>query len=114
MTAIARLRSPVGPITVEATDRGVRAVSLGEAAAPRPALSTAEHEHLEAARAALRAYFRGRPPELPALDLAVAILIPCHRVVAAGGGLGGYAGGLEIKRWLLAHEAGHAPALRTT
>jgi methylated-DNA-[protein]-cysteine S-methyltransferase len=34
----------------------------------------------------------------------VAILVPCHRVVAAGGRLGGYAGGLEVKRWLLAHE----------
>jgi methylated-DNA-[protein]-cysteine S-methyltransferase len=33
-------------------------------------------------------------------------------VVAAGGGLGGFGGGLEKKRWLLAHEAGHAPALR--
>lgn len=44
----------------------------------------------------------------------VAILVPCHRVVAAGGGLGGYGGGLEKKRWLLAHEAAHAPALRLT
>lgn len=42
----------------------------------------------------------------------VAILVPCHRVVAAGGGLGGYGGGVEKKRWLLAHEAAHAPALR--
>jgi methylated-DNA-[protein]-cysteine S-methyltransferase len=42
----------------------------------------------------------------------VAILVPCHRVVAAGGRLGGYGGGLTAKRWLLAHEAGHAPALR--
>ncbi len=42
----------------------------------------------------------------------VAILVPCHRVVAAGGALGGYASGPEIKRWLLAHEAAHAPALR--
>ena len=33
----------------------------------------------------------------------VAIIIPCHRVVAANG-LGGYAGGLEIKRKLLALE----------
>jgi methylated-DNA-[protein]-cysteine S-methyltransferase len=43
----------------------------------------------------------------------VAILVPCHRVVAAGGGLGGYGGGVERKRWLLAHEAAHAPALRS-
>ena len=42
----------------------------------------------------------------------VAILVPCHRVVAVNGGLGGYGGGIERKRWLLAHEAAHAPALR--
>lgn len=35
----------------------------------------------------------------------IAIIIPCHRVVAAGGLLGGYAGGEERKRFLLAHEA---------
>lgn len=32
------------------------------------------------------------------------VVIPCHRVVAAGGKLGGYSGGLERKRWLLALE----------
>jgi methylated-DNA-[protein]-cysteine S-methyltransferase len=32
------------------------------------------------------------------------ILIPCHRVLAAGGRLGGYSSGLRRKRWLLAHE----------
>ena len=37
-------------------------------------------------------------------DNPIAIIIPCHRVVAANGGLGGYSGGLERKRWLLAHE----------
>lgn len=42
----------------------------------------------------------------------VAILVPCHRVVQANGRLGGYAAGLEVKRWLLAHEAAHSPALR--
>jgi methylated-DNA-[protein]-cysteine S-methyltransferase len=42
----------------------------------------------------------------------VAILVPCHRVVQAGGRLGGFAAGLDVKRWLLAHEAAHAPALR--
>jgi len=34
----------------------------------------------------------------------ISIVIPCHRVVAASGGLGGFAGGLDAKRWLLAHE----------
>jgi methylated-DNA-[protein]-cysteine S-methyltransferase len=37
------------------------------------------------------------------------VVVPCHRVIAADGGLGGFArqGGdffLDIKRWLLAHE----------
>ena len=37
------------------------------------------------------------------------VVIPCHRVIATGGGLGGFArqgGGflLDVKRWLLAHE----------
>ncbi len=32
------------------------------------------------------------------------ILIPCHRVVGAGGALTGYAGGLELKRALLELE----------
>jgi methylated-DNA-[protein]-cysteine S-methyltransferase len=34
----------------------------------------------------------------------VPIVIPCHRVVAGGGGLGGYIGGATIKRKLLALE----------
>jgi methylated-DNA-[protein]-cysteine S-methyltransferase len=32
------------------------------------------------------------------------IVVPCHRVLHAGGGLGGYTGGLEIKRKLLTIE----------
>ena len=34
----------------------------------------------------------------------ISILIPCHRVVGAGGKLTGYAGGLDKKQWLLRHE----------
>ena len=34
----------------------------------------------------------------------IGILIPCHRVVGAGGKLTGYAGGLSRKEWLLKHE----------
>jgi len=34
----------------------------------------------------------------------IAIVIPCHRVIGADGGLTGYGGGLPRKRWLLAHE----------
>ncbi len=36
----------------------------------------------------------------------LAIIIPCHRVINTGGKLGGYAGGLHKKQWLLDHEAG--------
>ncbi|MFH0942003.1 MAG: methylated-DNA--[protein]-cysteine S-methyltransferase [Chloroflexota bacterium] len=35
----------------------------------------------------------------------VPIIIPCHRVVASDGGLGGYSGGLSFKRFLLDLEA---------
>lgn len=34
----------------------------------------------------------------------IAIVIPCHRVIAANGSLGGYAGGVDRKSWLLTHE----------
>jgi len=34
----------------------------------------------------------------------IAVIIPCHRVVASGGGLGGYGGGLDRKRALLSLE----------
>lgn len=34
----------------------------------------------------------------------ISILVPCHRVIGADGSLTGYAGGLERKIWLLAHE----------
>ena len=34
----------------------------------------------------------------------IAIVVPCHRVIGANGTLTGYAGGLDMKRQLLAHE----------
>ena len=34
----------------------------------------------------------------------ISLLIPCHRVLGAGGRLTGYAGGLSRKQWLLALE----------
>jgi O-6-methylguanine DNA methyltransferase len=51
----------------------------------------------------------GRPAAVRAVGQAnganpVALVQPCHRVIASGGGLGGYAGGLERKAWLLRHE----------
>lgn len=34
----------------------------------------------------------------------VLLLVPCHRIVASDGGLGGFSAGLRVKKWLLAME----------
>ena len=52
----------------------------------------------------------GRPSAMRAVGLAngsnpIAIVVPCHRVIGANASLTGYGGGLERKRWLLAHES---------
>ena len=52
----------------------------------------------------------GQPKASRAVGLAngqnpIAIVVPCHRVIGANGSLTGYGGGLERKRWLLAHES---------
>ena len=45
----------------------------------------------------------------------IALVVPCHRVIASDGTLGGYGGGLEMKRWLLRHERSWpAPARSST
>ncbi|MFF5427622.1 MULTISPECIES: methylated-DNA--[protein]-cysteine S-methyltransferase [unclassified Streptomyces] len=59
----------------------------------------------------------GTPTASRAVGLAngknpVSIIVPCHRVIGAGGGLTGYGGGLDRKRRLLAFEAGTLPAPR--
>jgi methylated-DNA-[protein]-cysteine S-methyltransferase len=51
----------------------------------------------------------GRPGASRAVGTSMAtnpipIIVPCHRVLRSGGALGGYAGGLDVKRWLLRHE----------
>lgn len=40
----------------------------------------------------------------------IPVVVPCHRVMAAGG-LGGFGGGTRTKEWLLAHEGVLAPTL---
>ena len=57
----------------------------------------------------------GRPGAMRAVGLAnganlVSIVVPCHRVIGANGTLTGFGGGLERKRWLLAHEGTTAQA----
>jgi methylated-DNA-[protein]-cysteine S-methyltransferase len=51
----------------------------------------------------------GRPKAVRAVGAAnganpIGVVVPCHRVIGADGTLTGYGGGLERKRWLLAHE----------
>jgi methylated-DNA-[protein]-cysteine S-methyltransferase len=55
----------------------------------------------------------GRPKAMRAVGFAngsnpISVFIPCHRVIGADASLTGYGGGLERKRWLLAHESGAA------
>ena len=60
----------------------------------------------------------GQPTASRAVGLAngqnpISIIVPCHRIVGANGSLTGYGGGLEAKRWLLAHEAAHSGLFAT-
>lgn len=55
----------------------------------------------------------GRPTSVRAVGLAnganaVALVIPCHRVIGANASMTGYGGGVDRKRWLLDHEQAHA------
>jgi methylated-DNA-[protein]-cysteine S-methyltransferase len=43
----------------------------------------------------------------------IGIIVPCHRIVGSDGSLTGYAGGLDIKRALLALEAKHSELFLT-
>lgn len=57
----------------------------------------------------------GRPRASRAVGAAnggnpISIVIPCHRLVGAGGGLTGYGWGLQRKEWLIAHERTMAEA----
>jgi len=57
----------------------------------------------------------GRPKAIRAAghangDNPISVVVPCHRVVGTNGSLTGYGGGIERKRWLLAHEKAAQPA----
>ncbi len=57
----------------------------------------------------------GRPNAVRAVGTAngsnpLSLVVPCHRVINSGGGLGGYGGGLALKRRLLAMEQGQHPS----
>lgn len=164
----ARVESPIGPLVLDASDAGLRAVSFDPGtwpeADPVPApvgevVDAADHPVTAAVGEQLEGWFGGDRTrfDLP-LDLGVRgfarevldaiaaighgqvrsygelartlgrdagsaravgractsnpvpIVVPCHRVIASDGTLGGYAGGLDLKRWLLGHE-GYGPAV---
>jgi len=167
-----RLDSPVGPLTVAATETGVCTISTGPPEIVRARLqrrlgATVEEGTavLDETRRHLAAYFEGDVTSLEVpMDLRLSspyaqlvlkqlfeiprgqfttygaiartlqtspravgqavgsnpipIVIPCHRVIAADGTLGGYSGGLDMKRALLklegyeALEGGWAPRHR--
>jgi methylated-DNA-[protein]-cysteine S-methyltransferase len=53
----------------------------------------------------------GRPKAVRAVGMAnnrnpISIIVPCHRVIGADGGLTGYGGGLPLKQYLLELEQG--------
>jgi methylated-DNA-[protein]-cysteine S-methyltransferase len=52
----------------------------------------------------------GRPAAVRAVGAAnganpLPLVVPCHRVIGSNGALTGFGGGIEVKRWLLDHEA---------
>lgn len=148
------LRSPVGPLTISATDTALVKVHFGgdAGALTDRGSSTAAESVLDSTEAQLAEYFDGtrrefdlpidlvgtefqvsawralanapygrtmsyatqaasigRPTATRAVGAAngrnpVAIVLPCHRVVGSSGALTGFAGGLDVKRWLLDHE----------
>jgi methylated-DNA-[protein]-cysteine S-methyltransferase len=147
-----RQESPIGTLTVLATDRGVQHIELGPAVLDGDAVEACDDE----VAIELDEYFRGRrrrftmPVDLSGVDAGfprtvyevlhrgvcfgetvsygelaemagrpgaaravgnamsrnpVPIVVPCHRVVAAGGRIGGYgSSGVPTKRFLLALE----------
>jgi AraC family transcriptional regulator of adaptative response/methylated-DNA-[protein]-cysteine methyltransferase len=165
LAILTMVETPLGPMAAAATDAGIclleytdpkrlEAQVAGLKRRIAPAIVEGDHQHLQALRQQLDAYFAfgltqftvplvapGTPFEervwqalrrIPYgetrsyLDLArglgspegqravgranglnrIAIVIPCHRVVNHGGGLGGYGGGLWRKERLLDLERG--------
>ncbi|MGH9047330.1 MAG: methylated-DNA--[protein]-cysteine S-methyltransferase, partial [Acidimicrobiales bacterium] len=74
-------------------------------------LTLAEIPYGETISYAELARWVGRPRAFRAVGQAnganpIAVILPCHRVIAADGSIGGYGGGLAMKRQLLALESG--------
>ena len=157
-----RVDTPIGPLTLVASDAGLRSV-LFAGQAPPPGVTAGHEPVLDDAARQLREWFTGARTtfDLPLdLDGATAfqrrawlalaaipyattrsygeqarligapraaravgaangrnplpVVLPCHRLVGAGGALTGFGGGLDVKRALLAHEAEVHAGFRAT
>jgi methylated-DNA-[protein]-cysteine S-methyltransferase len=156
------MASPLGPLTVLASDGGVHAIAFAGDRTEQAKINfprAVNHPIINAAVEQLAMYFDGKlkifdlPLDLRGTDFQkrvwkllleipfgetraygdiartlgntgasqavgaangknpVAIVVPCHRVIGASGHLTGYAGGMEKKRFLLAHEGVIQPML---
>ena len=154
--------SPLGPLTVLASDNGVHAIAFEGDRTEQAKINfprAVNHPIINAAVEQLAMYFEGTlqvfdlPLDLQGTDFQkrvwkllldipfgetrtyggiaralgnagasqavgaangknpVAIVVPCHRVIGASGHLTGYAGGMDKKRFLLAHEGVIQPTL---
>jgi len=146
----ALMDSPIGPLTLASTERGLAGVHFGKAVPRDGIIDESVHrsaiqqlqEYFDGKRTAfdlpldLRgtqfqkevwnklqsipygetcsygeiARSIGKPGAARAVGMAnhdnpVAVVVPCHRVVGSDGSLTGYAGGLEVKKRLLAIES---------
>lgn len=90
--------SPVGTLLLRSDGRALTHLTF----AGDPQACGEPDRITEQAAQWLDRYFRGEDPAVGSNP--VSILIPCHRVVGAGGKLTGYAWGTEKKQWLLQHE----------
>ncbi len=156
--AAAKMPSPVGVLTLLASERGLRAILWEDDEGRVPILAEVvedpDHPVLAAAMTQLDEYFAGErtefdlpldpvgtefqqsawevlrtipygetmtygqqaarlgdPNKARAVGAAngrnpISIVVPCHRVIGASGGLTGFAAGLDAKAWLLGHERG--------
>lgn len=112
-------RRDLGPLTQAVEDylagdvAAIDGVPVRQAASPF--LAQAREELRRIAPGAPETYSQlaarcGRPAAVRAAGSAcarnpTALFVPCHRIVRTDGGLGGFAYGLNVKRWLLDHEA---------
>jgi methylated-DNA-[protein]-cysteine S-methyltransferase len=111
-------RADLGPFTRAVADyvagdvTAIDAVPVAQATSPF--LTRAREELRRVPAGAPETYTQlaarsGRPAAVRAAASAcarnpTALFVPCHRIVRTDGSLGGFAYGLDVKRWLLDHE----------